>query len=710
MSIHLPHLDVMVANASAIAAAKAMLQLPPAELYQRLLVGREVEEVAIAARALIDHVLEGGLQEGTAIQAWASLEERHTLDALKEEMISHTSLIHAYAQRRSDEWRSMYRQAMLPVTHAAGRWLDSVSQVATQPCTHVNALLRQHIRVPRKGLRPLRPGEVPKVLQSDEVWLVGCYYLSLGMYGATYFPEIIATEWAYRWIALQRGRDVNSDLVANQARYDAAAEAFMAYDEALLQIDAEADNPNATIMRLRMRHAARVIASLEVRVANHCAEAACRRSETPPAARVAELITEVAPMTGKHHQNVRVGGQRLADRFADPRMDAAALVADLERSPFVRVSSKGQCPLLNGLKFGGSMFGVFSQEQHTLLADWIAQLEAGKGPVDPALAGPAMSLPPQAAPLAFAPRGLATSDSVPDDQRELFFQLVNIEAYPYLLRHAAHIVDQGLTRARGRHDDLLPGKYTFSRYFDYSASALTERMEEIYRNLLVEPYASLRDVPSKEEVVFQQMTAMLGNLIDGAWLAGVQACDPGLGDVRERLYEIYADEMGRGEVPKNHIQLIYTVLQSMKVSLPHVSSRAFIDQCDIPDSAYPFAIHQLALSLFPRERLPEIVGYNLAIEMFGLGELRMHEVQKLKHHGFDTSYEEVHLSIDNMATGHARSSLELTIAYLEAIRSQMGEDSCQATWRRVWDGYAYFAQFVERPSRQMDSRPAELVI
>jgi hypothetical protein len=148
----------------------------------------------------------------------------------------------------------------------------------------------------------------------------------------------------------------------------------------------------------------------------------------------------------------------------------------------------------------------------------------------------------------------------------------------------------------------------------------------------------------------------------------------------------------------------------MKVSLPHVSSRAFIDQCDIPDSAYPFAIHQLALSLFPRERLPEIVGYNLAIEMFGLGELRMHEVQKLKHHGFDTSYEEVHLSIDNMATGHARSSLELTIAYLEAIRSQMGEDSCQATWRRVWDGYAYFAQFVERPSRQMDSRPAELVI
>lgn len=31
----------------------------------------------------------------------------------------------------------------------------------------------------------------------------------------------------------------------------------------------------------------------------------------------------------------------------------------------------------------------------------------------------------------------------------------------------------------------------------------------------------------------------------------------------------------------------------------------------------------------------EILGYNLAIEMFGLGELRLHEIQKLRHYGFD---------------------------------------------------------------------------
>jgi hypothetical protein len=28
----------------------------------------------------------------------------------------------------------------------------------------------------------------------------------------------------------------------------------------------------------------------------------------------------------------------------------------------------------------------------------------------------------------------------------------------------------------------------------------------------------------------------------------------------------------------------------------------------------------------------------------------------------------------------------------------------------VWDGYAYFAQFVERPGRQSAARAAELVI
>lgn len=711
MSIHLPHLGAIACNASAIAAAEAMLQLPPAQLYQTFLTGRETEEVAIAARALIDHVLDGGLQQGTAIQAWGSLQERGTLDQLKEELISHTSLIHVYSLRRSDEWRAMFSQAMLPVNRAAGRWLDMVSQVATQPCPHANALLRQRMSLPQDSMAPLRPQEVPSALQSSEVWLVGCFYLALGMYGATYFPEIVATEWAYRWIALQTGRENDVDRADRQARHDRATEVFLAYDASLLALGQDTQGQQASAMRARMRHAARVIAALELRVAIHCAEAATRRSAAPVSARVAELIADVAPMTGKHHQKVKLGGQRLADRFADPTLDAAALVADLEHSPFVRMDATGKCPLLNGLKFGGSMFGVFSDEQHALLTQWIMQLGKGQEPIGHDSSGQAaMSLPSVSAPLTFAPRGLMACDAVPDDQRELFYQLVNIENHPHLLVHAARIVEQGLARARVRQEDPLPGKYTFSRYFDYSASGLTDRMEEIYRNLLVEPYTALREVPPREKVVFQQMTAMLGNLIDGAWLSGVQPNDPGLGGVRGRLHEIYADEMGRGEVAKNHIQLIYDVLESMDVSLPHVKSRDFIDQCELPDSVYPFAIHQLALSLFPRERLPEIVGYNLAIEMFGLGEFRMHEVQKLRHHGFDTCYEEVHLSIDNMATGHARSSLELTIDYLEAVRVQMGEASCQSTWRRVWDGYAYFAQFVEGQRQQPTSRPAELVI
>jgi len=691
-----------------VASARLILQGSPAELYQRFQTGREAEDVVVAARGLIDHVLDGGLQNGMAIREWAPLSERNTFEQLKEELISYTSLIHVFSQRRTETWRSLFRQAMMPFTRSAGRWLDTISQVATQPCEQANALLRQRMNLSMQDMQILLPQEMPIHLQSDEVWLVGCYHLALGMYGSTYFPEIIATEWAYRWIALQTDRDTDEDSAAKQALYDHATDIYLAYDKALSGLSEEQGHQQADSIRLRMRHAARVAATLGLRVVNFCAEIATRREAVRPARQVAELVAQVAPMTGKHHQKVRIGGQILADRFADPSLDAAGLVSDLESSPLVRISKDGNCPFLNGLKFGGSMFGVFSDEQHALLTQWVEQI--GVNGTGETTAEPAMYLPPRADAITFSPKGLAAPPQVPQDQRELFFQLVNIEHYPYLMPHAKSIVERGLERARKLQMDAQPGKYTFAHYFDFSAEALSQRVEDIYRNLLVEPYVALKSIPGREDVIFHQMTSMLGNLIDGAWLANIQAHDAGIGGVRARLHDIYADEMGRGDQAKNHIQLIYGVLNSMDITLPHVSSRAFIEQCELPDTVYPFAIHQLALSLFPRGRLPEIVGYNLAIEMFGLGECRMHEVQKLRHHGFDASYEEVHLSIDNMATGHARSSLELTIDYLQAIRSHVGEEACKSIWRRVWDGYAYFAQFVERPGRQSAARAAELVI
>ena len=81
--------------------------------------------------------------------------------------------------------------------------------------------------------------------------------------------------------------------------------------------------------------------------------------------------------------------------------------------------------------------------------------------------------------------------------------------------------------------------------------------------------------------------------------------------------------------------------------------------------------------------------------MFGLGEVRLHEIQKLKHWGFDPIYEAVHLSIDNLSAGHARQALTMIQAHLAETERRYGAAACAVEWRRIWNGYASFAYFVE---------------
>lgn len=132
----------------------------------------------------------------------------------------------------------------------------------------------------------------------------------------------------------------------------------------------------------------------------------------------------------------------------------------------------------------------------------------------------------------------------------------------------------------------------------------------------------------------------------------------------------------------------------MAITLPHIRTPEFRHQQELPD-IYAFSLHQLGMSLFPDTFYEELLGYNLGIEMLGLGEMRMHEIQKLRRYGFDTAYEEAHLTIDNFSAGHARQAVELIVAYMEDLEPTLPADERQQRWRRIWRGYASFAWFLE---------------
>jgi Iron-containing redox enzyme len=219
--------------------------------------------------------------------------------------------------------------------------------------------------------------------------------------------------------------------------------------------------------------------------------------------------------------------------------------------------------------------------------------------------------------------------------------------------------------------------------------------------------------------VFLQTTYALGALVDATWIHRVANLGRFERDCDGALFAIYADEVGHGDLRKNHITLIHRALHSMDIRLPHIRDAAFMDQGDLPDELYGFSLHQLCMALFPDTYFNEILGYNLAIEMFGLGELRLHEIQKLRHYGFDDCYEQAHLTIDNISAGHSRQAADIIVSYLDEVRRVLGEAAVQREWRRVWRGYASLGYFVEHallkqlaaePEPEPEPEPVDLII
>ena len=249
----------------------------------------------------------------------------------------------------------------------------------------------------------------------------------------------------------------------------------------------------------------------------------------------------------------------------------------------------------------------------------------------------------------------------------------------------------------GHVDARRAGRYTDASWFDYTPEALYERVERVYWDKLIEPYRPLAGIPDRDEVGFGQADLALGNMVDGTWAHRIG----NVGRYRRRsdglLFSIYVDEMGRGELHKNHLTLIYQALASMGFVLPHIREEAFRGQDQLSEShrQYESANHQLSMSLFPDTFYNEILGYNLGIEMYGLGEMRMNEIQRLRHHGFDTAYEEAHLTIDNFSAGHSRQAVDAIVTYLDDVRSDIGPSTVDGEWRRIWRGYASFAYFAE---------------
>ena len=273
--------------------------------------------------------------------------------------------------------------------------------------------------------------------------------------------------------------------------------------------------------------------------------------------------------------------------------------------------------------------------------------------------------------------------------REYFHIMLNIESYPDFLPKARELAERFLGDARalqasaGCPDNLLP--------FRYSARVFRSRLEQIYTEAAQSADAfslATAELGTREAFVDRLVQMAPFNQVDGAWLRNVGRVGP-IDEVHALLFRVWMDELGDGDPKLNHSNVYTDLLHSVGVYLEPVSSRAYVENDAIVDSAFTSPLFQLAVAEFSEDYLPEILGMTLYLEWAVVAVKPQVEIMKAL--GIDPLFYSLHIGIDNAATGHGAMAKRAVELYLDEVRASAGDRTMQQTWARIWDGYVAFA-------------------
>ena len=417
-----------------------------------------------------------------------------------------------------------------------------------------------------------------------------------------------------------------------------------------------------------------------------------------PRQRAAEIIARKLPYARGHHRDKLLGGRRIEEWFSGAYPDIEGLLNALAESPYVDTAAPERSRLISDLVSArGPMFRVFTDEEIGILVEWIRTLRSTgdrvpRGNVEPrAPDGRGDDTGPW---LGMGVGEPASASASPDqdagsprlDKRLLYYQLVNAERYPESSRPAKHYVERCLARARRAM--WLSRLYPELRSFEYSRAAFEHRIEVSYREA-VDAYRPFIPPPrlSREEYLwlFVQLAPLI--LVDGCWLRNVGCLYARHPVIAAGLVKIYSDEVGGGDPDASHAAIFRELLRSEGIDLPEVSSDEFSRYGNFTSAVFELPLYLLSISQYPRTFLPELLGLNLAIELSGLGAFYMKLVDELSYWRIDARIISVHISSDNLASGHAALAKAAIVAYLDELGAGYGEREVQRHWQRVWRGY-----------------------
>ncbi|UJR19996.1 hypothetical protein I4U23_023130 [Adineta vaga] len=237
-------------------------------------------------------------------------------------------------------------------------------------------------------------------------------------------------------------------------------------------------------------------------------------------------------------------------------------------------------------------------------------------------------------------------------------------------------------------------------YIPYDKKKVNEKLNYIFERLFKKNYLDWCEAgqPVSSDSIFWWAQTKLHlttyliqhapyHLTDGAWLRGVPQGP--MSETSGKLFAIYIDEMGNGDISQNHCNVYLNVLESLGLKVPSIFSREFVDQQSIFEISFKKPLLPLTTSLFPTTYEPEILGYTLWLETTspahhaGLRKI-------LERYNLSSNFSLLHTTIDNNVNGHGRYARDAVTMYLNQIMETQGEEAVQAHWKRIWTGYVAY--------------------
>lgn len=281
--------------------------------------------------------------------------------------------------------------------------------------------------------------------------------------------------------------------------------------------------------------------------------------------------------------------------------------------------------------------------------------------------------------------------------KELYYKLHHLENFPEVLPQAKRLLISLLeeTSAMGQAGPLRESILSVQSFSRHGLEEFQQRRnhdtgEEWEQYNLRRRNGSPRElVGDREEAIWWLKQISPVKYVDGAWLGyiGKVTTPFALLKTIKGAWQILSEELGDGDLRKNHVHLYHKLLKDSEAGLPTAEDidyghpRHQLNEL----SVWKSAIAQLLISLFPQEFLPEILGFNLHFEAVSMDTLKAG--MELKEVGLDPYYFVLHISIDNTHSGHTAIAIEVICEYMSHVLKSEGQEAAQKAWERIQAGY-----------------------